>query len=137
MDLYPGHYLNRITPADRPTHSTPPATARPAPADRHRIPSRLPLAGGRQSTPPTLPSPAWPPPLPRPARSGVESPTAELPQVTTPGISFGSFLRKMIHRPRAVPQPGVGTDGLLDEPLGALDRLTHRLAARQARGDGR
>src|ERR1039458_9994197 len=108
MYLYPGHDLNRITPASRPTRSTPPATAPPARVGPHRIPSRPPPAGAPQSTPPALPSPAWQPTLPLPARSVVEFPTSELPQATTPGISFGPSIRKMIHRSRAVPQAGVG-----------------------------
>src|ERR1035441_10905918 len=126
MDLYPGHVppsSDRITPASRPTRSTQPANTPPAPAGPHRIPSHPLWAGARQSTLPVLPLPAWPPILPLPAQSAAESPISELPQPTTPGISFGPCLRKMIHRPRAVPQPGVRTDGLLDEPLGALDRL--------------
>src|SRR5208283_4852962 len=101
------------------------------------IPSR-PLPGGaKQSTLAALPSPAEPPILRLPARSAAESPISEWPPPTTPKTSFGLSFRKMIHRPRAPPQAWVRTDGLLDEPLGARDRLTQRLTARQARGDRR
>src|SRR5208283_3422935 len=106
MYLYPGHVLplNRITPASRPTRSTQPANAPPAPAGPHRIPSR-PLPGGaKQSTLAALPSPAEPPILRLPARSAAESPISEWPPPTTPKTSFGLSFRKMIHRPRAPPQ---------------------------------